>query len=293
MSLFVALEGIDACGKNTQSKLLADAIGAELFSFPDYETPYGKLIAEHLEKKWHVAPRPTSIADVTDALVFQGIHFVNRLELQVPLGLCLVEGRDVVCDRYTASALAYGAADMLDWDYLLKVQRSLIQPDLYVLIDIDVEDSIERRPERRDRYESNRTFITHVANNYRVIWDHMNCQTTTYRGGTLWVTVDGRGSTEEVHKKILSVVDGARVSKAVVALGTDRMVRCQRCDELLMVAKRVDNWERNTRAARKGYAKDLKIWGALRKAIRDYQRGEKDDGTADSSREREQGGPEG
>lgn len=219
MSLFVALEGIDGIGKNTQGKLLADSMNAELFSFPDYETPYGQLIAKHLNREWRVAlsedeHRP--LGDVTDAMVFQAIHFVNRLEMQVPLGLCLVEGRDVVCDRYTASALAYGAADMLDWEYLLKVQRHLIQPDVYILIDVDVEDSMKRRPERRDRYETDEGFITNVANNYRVIWDHMNCNTVDCNGGTLWVTVDGRGDVEEVSRKIMSIVDGVRKTRRTI-----------------------------------------------------------------------------
>ena len=239
MSLFVALEGIDACGKNVQSRLLADRMGAELFSFPDYATPYGDLIASHLEGGWCVAstPGPEGSADRTDAMVFQSAQFTNRLELQVPLGQCLTENRNVVADRYLASGLAYGAADGLDWKYLLQVQRHLIQPDINILLDIDVEDSVKRRPERRDRYEKNSSFINRVSKFYRSIWEHMSALVNYLGRDTMWVVVNGRDDIDTVHKNILLVVRNAHEIRSRSTWGPSPLAHCNRCNQLFKILK--------------------------------------------------------
>jgi L-alanine-DL-glutamate epimerase-like enolase superfamily enzyme len=50
--MIIALEGIDASGKATQSKLLAEKLRGTRFAFPDYETPAGEAILGHLKKEW-------------------------------------------------------------------------------------------------------------------------------------------------------------------------------------------------------------------------------------------------
>lgn len=225
MGLFVVLEGIDGCGKTTQCGLLAKQLDAELFSFPDYDTPSGKLILSHLKREWAAAVYNKAAGDspdetYVDAMVFQSLHFTNRMELQTPLGLCLAEGRDVVSDRYIGSGLAYGCTDGLDWQYLRKVQRHLIQPDVNILIDVDLEDSIKRRPERRDRYEDNADFLSHVATAYREVWDRMGLVTNNLREDTLWAVVDGRGNAEETHDDIFDIVSRARKLKCTAKRAT-------------------------------------------------------------------------
>jgi thymidylate kinase len=107
----------------------------------------------------------------------------------------LTGNRPVVADRYLASAIAYGMTDGLSYDWLLAAQAFLPQPDLNILLDVPVEASFERRPERRDQYELNKSYLQEVANNYRKLW--------LDRG---WLTVDGTGAVEEVHDKILAAV---------------------------------------------------------------------------------------
>lgn len=216
--MFVVLEGIDACGKSTQAKLLADGLDAEMFSFPDYETPIGRLILNRLESGWRVIRTPRTNPDSSkpfnrcvdesqaDAVVFQSLNIANKLELQPSIGLALAENRNVVCDRYIGSGLAYGAADNVDRHYLNMVQQSLIQPDVNILVDIDVSDSIDRRPDRRDRYESNQEFMEKVNRYYRIIWEEMSSRTHSLKKDTVWVMVDGRGGPEETYDQIWSSV---------------------------------------------------------------------------------------
>lgn len=204
--MFVVLEGIDACGKTEQAKLLADAMDAELFTFPDYQTPIGDLIHSHLQKDWFCADSMSGKPMRSDPLVFQCLHFANRLEMQPAIALALAESKSVVCDRYLASALAYGSCDGLDFGYLLRVQAYLIQPDVNILIDMRAEDSVERRSEGRDRYESNIPFLRDVALKYLHIWNTMGEGIKDLKKDTIWTVVDGRGKEEDIHEEILDIV---------------------------------------------------------------------------------------
>lgn len=193
----MALEGIDASGKATQAKRLAETLEAKLFSFPDYETPIGKLIGGHLVGKWsgqwhewHADHNPEG-----EALVFQALQSANRLELAEEISTELAAGRPVVADRYIASGLVYGASDGLDLEYLERLHRYLPQPTHQILVDIDPATSIERRPERADRYEENAEFMAKVCLGYRTLW--------AAKG---WPVVDGRGSVEEVAELICEVI---------------------------------------------------------------------------------------
>jgi dTMP kinase len=225
--LFVVLEGIDGCGKSELCELLANKLDAELFTFPDYGTPSGRLILRHLRGEWAVSLRNKDFKgdDVgplceshTNAMVFQSLQFTNRMELQVPIGLCLAENRDVVGDRYIGSGIVYGAVDGLDSEWLFRTQKHLIQPDVNILVDVDLEDSIKRRPERRDRYEENLEFMLRVSEVYREVWNKMSTATTNLKEDTLWAMVDGRGSVEETYEDIFDIVSRARRFKGTAQM---------------------------------------------------------------------------
>jgi len=193
----VALEGIDGCGKGVQSERLAEEIGAVRFKFPDYSTPIGTAIEQHLDRKWMAMAQDLQpyVLDKTDALVFQALQAANRLERAQEIANTLADGKSVVADRYTASGFAYGAADGLDLDYLKGMHSFLPQPTHWILIDIDPEISVERRPERRDRYEKNAKLIAKVCLLYRQIWV-----------GNKWPIVDGRGTVEDVADQIRDII---------------------------------------------------------------------------------------
>jgi thymidylate kinase len=80
---FVAIEAMDAAGKQTQSKLLAEKLGALLISFPRYGTAIGQAIRAHLEQRWFVQPVPgASYMDFvnTDPLVRQALFTLDRYD---------------------------------------------------------------------------------------------------------------------------------------------------------------------------------------------------------------------
>lgn len=169
---------------------------ARLFSFPDYESPTGKAIKAHLKREWAVHKLTDMKHELTDALVYQALQLTNRMEHAQAIAEYLAGGDNVVADRYIQSGMVYGAADGLDPDYLETIHRWLPQPNLSLLIDIDPEQSIERRPEQRDRYESQAGLMETVAKGYRELWkDRADC-------GWPYIVIDGRGMIAEVAEQI-------------------------------------------------------------------------------------------
>lgn len=217
--MIIALEGMDAAGKQTHSKMLAEELRATRFSFPNYDSPTGQAIHWHLTKQWACLSAPDrtvvsgDVQKVLDARVFQALQAVNRLELLPEISARIASKQDVVFDRYWQSAYVYGTLDGLDEPWLRLVQERPMPPaDINILLDVPVEEGFKRRPERRDRYEMNREFLERVRLKYIELWgagdliDGMLLWQT--RPG--WFYVDGVGGVMQVHERIMQIVKRAR-----------------------------------------------------------------------------------
>lgn len=223
--MIIAIEGVDASGKASQSRLLAERLKGTRFSFPNYDTPTGKLILGHLKKEWNTAGvRSTSEqASLRDAQVFQALMTVNRLEVGASISAA-EECGPVIFDRWSASAFVYGKLDGLDVDWLKRIQIPMFEPDVRILLDIPVEESFKRRPERRDRYESDRPFLERVRAEYLRLWGADEKWTTvkgSARGNMFeqtrfgWWVLDGSSSVEETHNRIVKAIWISLFSNAV------------------------------------------------------------------------------
>lgn len=195
----VVLAGIDASGKATQAERLSKKLEAELFSFPNYKTETGQMILGHLTGAWDVlgAGPEHSAGSRKSALVRQTLFAINRHEVAGQIASHLANHRHVVCDRYYESGLVYGMADGLDEGWLWRIHERLPQPDCSILIDIPPEESIRRRPERRDDYEKRAGFMTKVREGYRGLFTQ--CAETGPGG---WYIIDGMGTVEEVSERV-------------------------------------------------------------------------------------------
>jgi dTMP kinase len=104
----IALEGIDGSGKRTQLDLLARAIDSRgqatlRFSFPRYESFFGKLVAGYLNAEFG----PLDAVDPhLSALLYAG----DRMEAKPEIEAALSSGRIVLADRYIGSNLAHQSA---------------------------------------------------------------------------------------------------------------------------------------------------------------------------------------
>ncbi len=204
--MIVAIEGGDGTGKQTQSKILAERLGGKLFSFPAYDTISGRAILGHLTEKWSAKSPWTgdkpAIADKEvkelNALLLQSLMLTNRMELAAEIRAAHAF-RHVVLDRYSASSFVYGKVDGLDTEFLERANAELsVQPTVQILLDAPVEESWKRRPERRDRYETNREFAEKVRRGY-IAWFET-------KG---WYIVNALGTVEEVAERVWAAVQVA------------------------------------------------------------------------------------
>lgn len=226
----IALEGQDAAGKNTQAESLAAALRklgypVSLYSFPRYETDVGRAIRRHLhgdtslvvtkrqesEHGKHCVSR-TSLAQSydelatlcncppltssDDPLAFQSLMLADKCDASAEMRRDLARGAFVVCDRWTASSLAYGASDGLDHGWLERVHAGLPQADVTFYLKVSEKIAHERRPALRDRYEKDRDKQVVVARNYEEL-------ASTKPG---WFVIDGSCTKEDVGHAIWAIL---------------------------------------------------------------------------------------
>jgi dTMP kinase len=155
MSLFITLEGVEGCGKSTQSKrlyrrLLKLAMPVLLAHEPG-ATALGRRVARLL--KW---TDNVSISPLAELLLFN----VSRAQLvEEVIRPNLKKGVVVVCDRYADSTTAYqGYGRGLDLDKVTAVNKTAttgLTPDLTVLLDMPVEAGLKRKEGgKQDRFEA-------------------------------------------------------------------------------------------------------------------------------------------
>lgn len=203
--MFIAIEGIDAAGKQTQTQALVKKLGApgwvESFSFPKYDNLSGQLTRDYLVDGWTVTGAVVNSRPETSAYVFQCCQLVNKLE-SLPASVWTNGPDDLfIADRYAASAYAYGAAAGLDLEWLVKVYARLPQPDVNIFLDITVEESFRRRPNRRDQYERNRPFLERVRQSYLDVFGQL---------GPRYVVVDAMVPEDVVTSRLLDVINAVK-----------------------------------------------------------------------------------
>jgi len=143
---FIVIEGIDGAGKSTQAKLLA-----EWFEKKGYEvvltkeptdTAFGKLIRRLvLTGGKEGIIDGARISHEAEALLFAADRAEHVHKLIKP---SLEAGKVVISDRYFYSSLAYQWARGLDLEWLIDLNRFAIRPDLVILLDLPVKESMKR-----------------------------------------------------------------------------------------------------------------------------------------------------
>ena len=189
---FIVFEGGDGTGKSTQAALLAQHLGALLTREPG-GTAVGARIREVV-----LDPNHPELGDRTEALLMAADRAQHVAEKIRP---ALATGRHVVSDRYVASSLAYqGAGRGLGIDAVRALNEfgtGGLQPDLIILLEVEVGVASERLGLDLDRIESS---------------DLAEAVRSTYRGLAAaeperWVVLDGAGDEAEVADRIRSAVD--------------------------------------------------------------------------------------
>jgi len=191
--VFVSLEGVDGSGKTTQARLLADALGPETLLIRE---PGGTRAAERIREL--LADPELEIDPFAELLLFSAARadLVTRV-----IRPAAEAGLDIVADRFADSSVAYqGGARGLGTSHVLSLTDTVIDglwPDLTVLLRVDPEVGLGRAA-GDDRFEAEGLELQRaVAEGYEEI--------ATIAADRV-VAVDGSGSVEEVHERILELV---------------------------------------------------------------------------------------
>lgn len=196
---FITFEGIDRCGKSTQAKILAEALGGGTLAVRE---PGATDVGERIRKI--LLDRATKLEPIAEAALYAAARAQLVEETIRP---ALAAGRTVICDRYIDSSLAYqGAARGLGEERVRKLNENVtcgLWPDLTLLIVVSP-DVVAGRDGESDRLEQEGAdFQEKVATAYMGL---------ARKSPERIVCVDGARSVEEVHAEVLEVV-GKRVKE--------------------------------------------------------------------------------
>ena len=145
MSLFITFEGPEGSGKTRQLAALTEYLRQCGYTVLATREPGGTVIGDQIRTVLSDL-KNTAMRPRTETLLFQASRAQLVEEVMRP---CLERGGVVLCDRYADSTLAYqGYGHCFDLDELTALIRFAtggLQPDLTLLLDVDVEEGLRRK----------------------------------------------------------------------------------------------------------------------------------------------------
>ncbi|MBM3746552.1 MAG: dTMP kinase [Acidobacteria bacterium] len=145
---FLTFEGTDGCGKTTQLERLAARLRARGYEVVHAVEPGGTRIGAQI-RRILLDSANQDLCPTAEMLLYFASRAQNVEECIVP---ALKRGAVVLCDRFTDSTLVYqGMARGVGEEPVLALDRIAcrgLAPDLTLLIDMDLETSLERARSR-------------------------------------------------------------------------------------------------------------------------------------------------
>lgn len=191
---YIALEGLEGCGKSTHTARLGEHLGAVVTREPG-GTRIGGLLRAILAD-----PDSTDMAPRTEALLMAADRAQHMSEIVRP---ALESGRHVVSDRSIYSTLAYqGYGRGLGLESLLSISTWALTdrlPDLVVYLDVPMEVLAERLKKRNlDRFErEGPEFFARIHSGFAALREADPAR---------WIVVDGTLPKDDVATAIRDAV---------------------------------------------------------------------------------------
>ena len=194
--LFITFEGADGCGKTTQMKLLAAYLEKQGIPYLLTREPGGKGLGEKVREI--LLNYDGEVSDRCESFLFLADRAQNIDIIVTP---AVEEGKIVLCDRHIDSTVAYQAygrgLDINRINMLNDIATNGKKPDLTFVFDIDVETSMKRVGQEKDRMESaGREFHNRVRNGYLELAKQEPQRIKV---------IDATKSIDKIHKEVIKI----------------------------------------------------------------------------------------
>lgn len=218
MGKIIVIEGTDCSGKETQSKLLKsyleqNGIKVATFSYPQYNTPTGKIIGGPLLGKPSICPSWFNNYVEVDSKV-ASLYFAADRRASLPVLKELINNNEIVIiDRYIYSNMGHQGSKIEDKEERLKMYKfletlefdllELPRPDLVVFLYLPYsygEELKKNRVETLDEAEKSQTHQIKSERTYLELtelygFEKIDC----FSNGTV-------KTREEINKEVISHV---------------------------------------------------------------------------------------
>jgi dTMP kinase len=209
--LFISFEGPDGSGKSTQARMLAHAMRERGIDVMETREPGGTAVGEQVR---HILldPDGASMTPLVMALLLSASRAQLVHEIILP---ALAAGQTVISDRFADSTVAYQGHGMgLDpatVRALADIATAGRMPDITVYVDIEPELGLQRAT---DRGGKNRLDNADLDFHKRVRDGYLSM---VQEDRKRWLTVNGSGSPEDVHRAVLTELRGRLCSEGDAA----------------------------------------------------------------------------
>ncbi len=151
--LFITFEGCDGCGKTTQLELLAKYLQDKGYDVIVTREPGARGLGEKLREI--LLNYDGEVSSNCESFLFLADRAQHIDTIVKP---AIDAGKIVLCDRHIDSTAAYQGygrgLDLEQINYLNNIATSGLKPDLTLLFDVDIETSMARVGNNKDRMEN-------------------------------------------------------------------------------------------------------------------------------------------
>jgi dTMP kinase len=187
--ILVTIMGITNMGKTTQADMLRNRLSHEGLSFQSLKYPLynleptGLRISDFLRKG-----NPENLTPKD----FQYLCAQNRKDFDIEIRKILSEHKVVIAEMYTGTGIAYGMGDGLDKNYLIEINKGILEPDVSILLDgerfLESEEQSHVYENDHDKTERIRKIHLDLAKEFN------------------WIIINANLPREEIHEQIFQII---------------------------------------------------------------------------------------
>ncbi len=194
IEVLVNLEGIDGCGKSTQSKLLLEKLEGEGEKVIILKEPTKR---PHGQKLWDVlhGKRKATNEEILELFVMD-----RKQHVEEKIQPALDDGTVILMDRYYYSSMAYQVAGGINVEEIREKHAFAPKPDIVLIFDLPVSIALERVKGHSDADEFEKE--EHLEKVREAYLDLEN--------DSLVRIVDATGTPEEIFENVWRLVSEVR-----------------------------------------------------------------------------------